>query len=104
MLIYSYQVFLGLLWINFLDRSPQATYIREKQHNLSYWAPDHTTTTLAREIGQVIGESLLLTRVGDICKKIRSFPLIHLLHGSQKHKGHDTSTSHGLEFKLIIIC
>ena len=80
-------MFVGLLWINLLDRSPQSTYIREKQHSISYKAPEHATTIFAREVGQAIGDSLLVTRIGEICKKIRSFPLIHLMHGSQKHKG-----------------
>ena len=98
-LIAFHEVFLGLIWIDGLDRSPQALYAREDEGNVSalqrdrrkglqlFTAPEHASTVFAKSIGQDVAEALLLSRIRDVSRKIRSFPLQFSVHRPAEETG-----------------
>jgi len=81
------EVFMGILMVKGLDKSPQAVYVRDAKSTdtkkeASFKAPEHAVTSFARVVGPLLGEAILQSRIGDICKRIRSFPLqVHHLEG-----------------------
>ena len=87
------EVFMWILVVKGLDKSPQAVYARESnstddksegKKEASFKAPEHAVTSFARVVGPLIGEAILQSRVGDMCKRIRSFPLqMHHIDGQK---------------------